>query len=545
MTRWFLLMLAAAICAACGDPAGEPGDSERRTSPAPTREEWWSSATLHPSSRERILSPREMRALLAEGRGYGFDSDPGWWNERRLWVFQRVLEVDLEDIEANAATGRKTLQEIDGFAPLWERMILATVRNEAIEELLDRYDELLQDERAIFLTADEYEVVIARLREARAHLERLENDARYSSLERLLARVRNSVLGDYPSIHIVSGPFVIFYAARDLQVIEGEDPEAEERRLEPLRELYATRLEARRTLYVELLEDIRKRYPKLWAKRAPGEGQLFLQWIFSDRSLYQGCIDRLPLREPSRGAFVHDATNWAYLYESSVAGGTDETEARRQEAAGERALLATAARLAAEQLLREWGKDPKDPLVNHMETSPDYWLKVGWPAWIASQRFEDAALGSEIPKALARAAGLAATAEAARKAWRANKTESNLAAATAAENEALRAAVPPLVEVIERRSRLDRRAVLRTESGADIYVDLAWALVGQLNSERYDSAFERYLLSQIEGSQRGIAWFEECFGVEGLTGWRDLQRAVYARADDDQKTSNDKTSNDK
>ena len=72
----------------------------------------------------------------------------------------------------------------------------------------------------------------------------------------------------------------------------------------------------------------------------------------------------------------------------------------------------------------------------------------------------------------------------------------------------------------------------------DAFVDFAWALVGQLNSERYDSAFERYLLSQIEGSQRGVAWFEECFGIEGPSDWRDLQRVVYARAGDD-KTTND------
>ena len=39
--------------------------------------------------------------------------------------------------------------------------------------------------------------------------------------------------------------------------------------------------------------------------------------------------------------------------------------------------------------------------------------------------------------------------------------------------------------------------------------------------------FETFLLSQIEGTHRGLEWFEECFGVEGMAGWHALDKAVY------------------
>jgi hypothetical protein len=187
-------------------------------------------------------------------------------------------------------------------------------------------------------------------------------------------------------------------------------------------------------------------------------------------------------------------------------------------------------------------------------------LKVGWPAWLAAQRVENSPVGSSLRPAQAAAVAAAAVAERALRAWKAKKAENAekdrrtredeaaekrlKAEADAAVEAADRARLPPLVDVVERRSRLDRRAILPLPNAApgepgDAFVDFAWALVGQLNSERYDSAFETYLLSQIEGSRRGVAWFEECFGIEGPSDWNDLQRAAYARAGGDQ-NPNDK-----
>ena len=63
------------------------------------------SATKRPSGREKVLSPRELRALLAAGRTYGYQRDSAWWNQRAEWAYARILSVDPEDIEANAGMG--------------------------------------------------------------------------------------------------------------------------------------------------------------------------------------------------------------------------------------------------------------------------------------------------------------------------------------------------------------------------------------------------------------------------------------------------------
>ena len=500
-----LVLVPVFLASACmEDPQGPDRIAEEP--PNMGKEAWWNDATHLSSGRERILAPRELRALLAGGRRRGYAEGAAWWAERRRWVSERVLQLDPEDVEANAALGRRTLRSLQGFGGLWERMLDATVRNEAIETLLDRFETALQEERAIFLTSDEVESVSARLREAGDHLDRLEHDPRYRAEQVTLGRVRNSVLGDYPFVHVTSGPFLILYTARDLQRIPGEDPEAEDRRLGPLRELYGKRLAERAKVYTALLDDISEHYPELWAKRAPKEGRMLLQWIFGDRSWYSDYVDRLPLRVAPvydvRCGFVHEATNWAYLWEPEAPDSGDPDTVLRGEKEAESRLIESAAHLAAQQLLWEWAKDPEDPLINHLETSPDYWLKVGWAALLASRRVDKSAAGALLKAA--RDAGVE---------------------------------LPSLVSVVERRSSIDPEGTLARggmppELGGqgDGFLDLALALVGHLVGERYHSAFERYLLSQIEGGRRGIRWFEECFDVQGSRGWRDLERAVYEGA---------------
>lgn len=63
------------------------------------------------------------------------------------------------------------------------------------------------------------------------------------------------------------------------------------------------------------------------------------------------------------------------------------------------------------------------------------------------------------------------------------------------------------------------------------FTDVAWLLVKTLNEDKRRAAFERFLLSQVEGTRHGLEWFEECFEINGTAAWRSLERAVYARID--------------
>jgi hypothetical protein len=508
--RYLAILLLTCACQEQTPQAAkdDPGPAEK---PPASREAWWTGATAMPSGAERVLAPREMRALLRAGERYGFDADQEWWKQRQDWVFDRILEMDPDDEQANAGKGFKTLQSIAGFKELWIAMLEARVTSEDIDGLIELYDHKVQAEEPIFLRAEAFALEQARLKRARAHLDRLQRDPQYEALQVALARVRGSSLNDYPFVHHQAGPFLLFLCARDLQRIEGEDAAAEDQRVADREDFYKKQLEALAGLYTDLLADIERLYPKLWKQYAPKPREIYYQWIFGDPGWYQDYLERIQKENPEspyRSGFLNAATGWAFLYV------TPEPEERKDkdgnviphtgpEAAA--VLRETAAYLAASQLMHRWGKDPAG-VENRLDRSRAYWLKEGWPAYLGSRRVKEPLVGPRL--VLARQA---------------------------------HAILPDLSLVVERESRLELSLFREPahefgededDERAQIFVrqafsDLAFLLVRYLNDDKRREAFERYLLTQIAGQKAGLDWFEECFGVDGERGWRKLQRAVY------------------
>jgi hypothetical protein len=484
-SRLFFLVLLLGACAR--EESAAPASA---ATPAVDRDTWWNGATLRPSGKERVLAPRELRTLLAEARRRGFDADAAWYGQRSRWAYKRILSLDPEDLEANAGTGRRTLQSIDGFAALWARMAEARTPSDLMVELLDRYGGWVLEEEPIFLDRDEYEVEKARLGEAARHLDRMGADPEYASVQRALRHVKHSFHSDYPFLYIKAGPFLVFYTARDLQ----RDPEAEEagetERIATREEYYRRRLQQWMGVYGDLLKDIRELYPQVWSKHGLDPNVIFHQWIFGERSWYVDFLERMRKEElapPHRTGFFHGATGWAYLYEPGEGEGAS---------ASPEALPETAAYLAAVQILRRWAKDRQDPTVNHLDRSRHYWFKEGWPSFLAARRVKESTVGRILQPG----------------AWQ----------------------LPSLESVVERRSRIDLRPYLLAAGDTPLpapdggYTDLAWLLMSHLQKHRAD-ACERFLLSQIEGTGGRIEWFEKCFGVSNAAEWKNLERAVFAR----------------
>jgi len=487
------LLFPILLLGACGrDEAAAPSPAVAAAAGSVDRDTWWNRATLRPSGQERILAPRELRALLAEARRRGLDADPGWYGQRSRWAYGRILSVDPEDLEANAGTGRRTLQSIEGFKAIWMRMSLARTPSDLIVELLDRYGGWVLEEEPVFLDRDEYEVEKARLREAAQHLDRMKAEPKYAAVQRALRHVKHSFHADYPFLYVKSGPFLVFYTARDLQ----RDPEADEaeetERIAIREEYYRRRLQQWLGVYGALLKDIRELYPQVWKTHGLDANVIFHQWIFGERSWYVDFIERLrkdELTPPHRTGFYYGATGWAYLYEPG------EGEGAGAGASGE-VLAETAAYLAAVQILRRWARDRRDPTRNHLDRSRLYWFKEGWPSFLAARQVKKPTVGRLLRPG----------------AW----------------------TLPPLESIVERRSRIDLRPYLlpngdeaaRPPDGA--YTDLAWLLLCHLQ-EHEPEACERFLLSQIEGTGRDVGWFEKCFGIGNAADWKSLERAIYAR----------------
>lgn len=506
MVRTIPALLLVLLAAGCREGASSPGT---KPPPRPGRDSWWSAATLR-GSEERILAPRELRALLAEGVAYGFDGDETWWKQRLDWVNARILELDPDDVASNAALGRATLQSLEGFATLWERMLTTRYPDTTITELIDQYDGWVQEGRPVFLGGEEVQLVRARLREAKAHLDRLDSDPKYAALEGGLARVRSSVLADYPFLHVEFGPFVVFYAARDLARIAEADPAAEERRLAERREVYRRRLEAHRAAYEGLLGNLARLFPELVAEFPLSDRDIFYQWVFADREWYADHVAKIRREGQEstyRCGFYEGATGWAYLFEPPEQAAAAAPDAAPPDPALQ--LRETMIYLAATQILWRWGRDRVDPQINWMERTDAYWLSEGWASFFAAMSVPKSAVGPMLR-------------EAKRFRW----------------------VFPPLSRVTARRSRLDLQLYdepVNPDPDAPeetqhlpvrrAFTDLAWLLVSHLQAEPHREAFVRYLRSQLEGTRGGLDWFEECFGLRTQDDWKTLERAVYARVE--------------
>lgn len=500
MRRAAILLL---LCA-CGPKEGGTDPARPEAAQPPDRESWWKGATTHPSGAERILAPRELRVLLRQGEDFGFNGDAAWWRQRTDWVYDRILEIDADDVEANAGKGFKTLQSYPGFKKLWMRMLEARVTNKDIDELLQLYDRKVQDGETVFLQADAYTIEAARLNRAAAHLDKLAGDPEYAALQTALARVRGTSLNDFPYVHKRVGPFLVFYSARDLQVIEGEDEAAEQARVAARREVYVRRLDKLASAYRGLLKDIETLYPALWKAHKPAPREIHFQWIFGEAEWYNEHAQRLQKEDPEttyRTGFVDAKTGWAFLFVPTQA---KDKDGKATGPASDDVLRETAVYLAARQLLHRWGKDEKI-LQNRLDRSRAYWLKVGWPSYLASRSVESPQVGHLI-----------------RTARTANSV------------------FPPLSRVVERESRLELRLYRepRHEFHEDeeerpqlpiraSFTDLSWLLVRYLSGEKHRAAFQQYMETQIAGRHPEVYYFEKAFGIDGEAGWTRFQRAVY------------------
>jgi hypothetical protein len=453
----------------------------------PDRDAWWNTAT---GAGNAVLCPRELRALLAEGRKHGFDADAEWWGLRGAWAAERILELDPDDLEANALSGRRSLQDIEGFDAIWTRMLETRAPSPAIGDMLDRYGPWVDEKRPIFLTAEEFEVERARLGEARAYLDRLEGDPGYAAEQRMLLQVRTSALGEFPFVHARAGPFLVFYATRDLRRDPEAEAEGENARLAGCREVRQKQLAAWTPVLEELVADLKALYPDAWAAHALPPDKLIPQWIFGDPEWYGDFAPRIRRDEeepPYRLGFAHAATGWAYILEPTEPG-------------NEGLFRESLAYLGALQILRLWAVDPKDPTTNNWDRSEDLWFKEGLPAFLASRRVKEPVEGKTL-----------------KAGWE----------------------MPPLWVVVQRRGIADRSAHLGVpEDGFEGevpllppdggFTDLAWLFVRHLNADERRAAFERLLRGQVEGTGRGIPFIEGCFDIRGPEGWKDLQRSTYS-----------------
>lgn len=493
--------LLALLLAACGPgPAKEPEPAAK----PPTRDEWWTRATTRSAGLERILAPRELRALLQEGERLGFHSDEGWWRERKAWVYERILDLDPADVEANRGLGRNTLQGYPGFAALWERVVACPAPDDNLRALLEEYDPLVQEDHPIFLNDGQWEVARAKLKDAEAYLAKLEKDEGFAALQQVLARVQATMPAEFPAIHVAAGPFLVFFCARDLARIPSEKPEEEAARVAGRAEAYRKILEEKRSIYEALLADFAATFPAAWALRPIGPRDGLVQWIFADEATYNAYFERIGKEgEPAPGRCGRlESWGWAFLFvppPPQPQQGGESAPPVSSDPLGE-----SAAYLAALQVLRRLGEEP-DTGKNAWATAKSLWVEEGVASWLAGRRVKTAAIGQSLARA--------------RK---------------------FKYVFPPIRRVVERESWLelrnyrepieedpDERPPLHVARG---FSDLSWLLVDELAASR-KAAFEAYLTALLQGKAPGAKAFADSLALKDEAAWAALDRALSQRVD--------------
>ena len=515
--RAFALICLIFLPVACGEESAAPKEAAW-TPEAPTgRDAWWKAATESAGGTRLVLAPREVRGLLASARRFGFDDDAQWWAPRSKWAYQQILSLDPDDVEANGAVGRKTLQSIDGFAPLWQRIVDAKIFTPEMIELVEMYGEPVDENRAVFLSESEFQIETARLRAAKEHLDKMAGNPEYAAFQLAIERVP-SRLRDDPSVHVRVGPFLVFFAARDLRHIEGETDASEEKRVGALRENYERKLKERTQVLQGVVKDLTKLYPELARRHPLRPEQFFFLWIFGDPEMYQDFVESFVAGRPEstyRCGFFHRKDGWGYLYlprAPEMAEPQDPEHAEpgeevvvREVPDPEQQLKESLAFIATQQLLRHWARDPADRFSNRFDKSRAYWLKEGLPAYIAGRQMKKPVVGPALSEG-----------------WRFGRE------------------FPVLQRVIERESRLELRRYREPDPEPDgeqpvtnlgmrrHFADLSWLLVRYLNDDARRKQFESYLISQIEASKPGKATaLAEALGLKTEADWRRLEDAVY------------------
>jgi len=207
---------------------------------------------------------------------------------------------------------------------------------------------------------------------------------------------------------------------------------------------------------------------------------------------------------------------WGYMYKPrapEIAPVDEGEEAVQVEIPDpETQLRETMAYVACKQLLRHWARDPEEAFTNRLDKSRAYWLKEGWPAWMAARRVEKSLVGPSL-----------------REAVRFGREP------------------PPLHRIVERQSRIELHRYREPDPPIPAagnpalnvgirrhFTDLAWLLVDHLNRKEHRDRFEAYLIAQIEATAEGTPdGFAQAFALDSAKAWEDLEYALYDRLYDE------------
>ncbi len=424
------------------------------------------------------------------------------------------------------------MQSAEGFAGLWSRMLGCRAPNSEIDSLIEQYDPFVQDGSPHFVGSGEWEVITSRLQSVREYLDHLDRDHQYAVQQIALSQVkRHPLLNRYPFVHITAGPFLIFFSARDLQTIEGEDSGAEADRVASRREYYVKRLERIRDLYEGVLQAMRRRFPELPDLHARTDQALFKQWIFGDVDAYRDFAEVLRKENaarPYRSGFFNRKDGWAFLFElpAQPAGmpalpvrDPDEVDATGRAPKfnpgsirrGSHPLEETAAYLATLQILDAWGLDKKDRTINHMQNSRALWLREGLAADLAASLVKEPAIGQLLKEAHTFKLDLPL------------RAVQKLAECGTWFN----------LHLYQEPVDLDDQRRARRLRFRGSYSDLAWLFVDTVRREPYRAAFVRFLRDQATGASRGgVGDFEKAFKIENEAGWAELELSLRGRWDE-------------
>ncbi|MGH7163781.1 MAG: hypothetical protein ACREID_09875, partial [Planctomycetota bacterium] len=362
-------------------PPAPPAARSKEPDPV-TRAEWWFEEAIDGVGTPAGSRAEELRSVLAVARERGYDKLAGFdWPAKQLRVHELLLRIDPDDPDANRAFGRIPLSDYPDFWGILRRLFDARTLPDELDRFRRSYEAKVsfrKDEagnrRVPCVPQEEYAGVVRALDAFLEHERKLAADPTLAAVLDALQRVkRDPLLGSYETVHIVEGPFVVFFASKELAPRDGSPNELE--RVESKRAAMRKRLEPRARLLRDFLAFFRERWMKPMELPEFPERQLFFVWAFEDREAFDAYGEQLGQRHPpGLKGYFNPRDAWVFVFEDPDSTMSVETALAHE---------------LVHQLHWHFSKDPQGQFKNHFERLAAVWFSEGWAEYVGWHDVKD------------------------------------------------------------------------------------------------------------------------------------------------------------
>lgn len=332
---------------------------------------WYEEQFFDFRGRAKPLTGQQVHDLFAEAEKKGYPEIPGIeWDEKKKKVYERLLDREPDDPDANRAFGRTPLSDFPDFFDVFRRIVDAKALPGEFVAFRRRFEDKVRfapDWRTPALEPDAYRKAANLLNRYLAFEKHMAENPTERAIFEALERIKlHPILGRYDTVRVEFPPYVLFYASHLLT--PENDSELEEERIGRVQERFRKRLLSFERLLSDYLAFFRREYGEALGLEEFAEDDLLFLWIFDSREAFDEYGAQMGLRNPpGLLGYFNPGDHWVFLYE-------DPSDRVSTEA--------TLAHELTHQLHWHFSKVGGSSIDNHFRNLKAIWLSEGWAEYV-------------------------------------------------------------------------------------------------------------------------------------------------------------------